>query len=107
MILSLLIAAPRTWNRLPAEITSANSLLTFRRLLKHFVVQQSYRTLFDHRPWQPVVFAAAAPFGATLKNLLTALQAELVRKLACQQDVQLPQRVTVKNNNRLLLHQAL
>ena len=33
---AFVFAAPHIWNRLPTDVTSANSLLTFRRLLKHF-----------------------------------------------------------------------
>ena len=36
------VAAPNIWNSLPTDVTAANSLSTFRRLLKHFLFRQSY-----------------------------------------------------------------
>ena len=38
----LAVAAPHIWNGLPNDVISADSLLTFRRLLKRFLFQQSY-----------------------------------------------------------------
>ena len=39
---AFLIAAARFWNRLPDNVTSANSLLTFQQQLKHTLFQQSF-----------------------------------------------------------------
>ena len=36
------IAAPRTWNRLPASVRAATSLSTFRQELKTFLFRSSY-----------------------------------------------------------------
>ena len=36
------VAAPRIWNTLPTDVFAANSLSTFRRLLKRFLFKQSY-----------------------------------------------------------------
>jgi len=36
------VAAPHIWNRLPTDVVAANSLSTFRRLLKRFLFRQSY-----------------------------------------------------------------
>jgi len=36
------VAAPDIWNRLPSDVVAANSLATFRRLLKRFLFRQSY-----------------------------------------------------------------
>jgi len=38
-------AAPDIWNRLPTDVVAANSLATFRRLLKRFLFRQSYPDL--------------------------------------------------------------
>jgi len=39
------VAAPRIWNALPAETTSAQSLTSFRRHLKSWLFSQSYPDL--------------------------------------------------------------
>jgi len=39
------VAAPDIWNRLPTDVVAANSLSTFRRLLKRFLFRQSYPDL--------------------------------------------------------------
>ena len=36
------VAAPHIWNTLPTDVFAANSLSTFRRLLKRFLFKQSY-----------------------------------------------------------------
>jgi len=36
------VASPRAWNSLPADITSAPSLLTFRQRLRTYLFQQSF-----------------------------------------------------------------
>jgi len=36
------VVAPDIWNRLPSDVVAANSLATFRRLLKRFLFRQSY-----------------------------------------------------------------
>ena len=36
------VAAPHIWNTLPTDVVAANSLSTFRRLLKRFLFKQSY-----------------------------------------------------------------
>jgi len=41
-LLSQAVAAPHIWNRLPTDVVAANSLSTFRRLLKRFLFRQSY-----------------------------------------------------------------
>ena len=38
-------AGPRIWNGLPGDITSATSLLTFRRKLKAHLFRRSYRDI--------------------------------------------------------------
>ena len=42
------VSAPRIWNRLPEDITSAPSLSTFRRRLKTHLFQQSYPDVVVH-----------------------------------------------------------
>jgi len=42
------VAAPRIWNALPAETTSAQSLMSFRRHLKSRLFSQSYPDLIIH-----------------------------------------------------------
>jgi len=37
------VAAAQLWNNLPDDIVLADSLSTFRRQLKHYLFQQSYR----------------------------------------------------------------
>ena len=39
------VAAARMWNSLPNSVTSASSLLGFRRSLKHFLFTRSYTTV--------------------------------------------------------------
>ena len=39
---SFAIAGPRIWNTLPRDVTSATSLLSFRRKLKTHLFRQSY-----------------------------------------------------------------
>ena len=39
---SFVVAGPRLWNSLPEDITSAPSLLVFRRKLKTHLFRQSY-----------------------------------------------------------------
>ena len=36
------VAAPHIWNTLPTDVVAASSLSTFRRLLKPFLLKQSY-----------------------------------------------------------------
>jgi len=40
---AFLVTAAQLWNRLPDNVTSANSLLGFRQQLKHTVFQQSFQ----------------------------------------------------------------
>jgi len=42
---AFLVAAPRIWNALPAETTSAQSLTSFRRHLKSWLCRPSYPDL--------------------------------------------------------------
>jgi len=47
------VAAPHIWNRLPTDVVAANSLSTFRRLLKRVLFQQSYPDIIywlSHHP---------------------------------------------------------
>jgi len=39
---AFVVAAPHIWNALPTDVVAANSLPTFRRLLKRFLFKQSY-----------------------------------------------------------------
>ena len=38
---SFAVAAPDIWNRLPTDVVAADSLSSFRRLLKRFLFRQS------------------------------------------------------------------
>ena len=42
------VSAPRIWNGLPEDVTSAPSLSTFRRRLKTYLFQQSYPDVVVH-----------------------------------------------------------
>jgi len=53
------------WIRIPTGVTSANYLLTFRRLLKHFLFQQSYPDIIC-RHSQSVVLTVTAPLRPLL-----------------------------------------
>jgi len=45
------VAAPDIWNRLPTDVVAANSLSSFRRLLKRFLFRQSYPgVVYWHHP---------------------------------------------------------
>jgi len=61
--------AMHTWNRLPADVTSANSMLTFRRSLKRFFFCSSNhtRTLFTDS------FLSRLAVAVPLRPLLTVL----------------------------------
>ena len=48
---ALAVAAPDIWNRLPPDVVAADSLSTFRRLLKRFLFRQSYPdVVYWHHP---------------------------------------------------------
>jgi len=52
------LGLPTIWNTLPTDVVAASSLSTFRRMLKRFLIKQSYPDII-----QLVVLAVVAPLS--------------------------------------------
>ena len=65
------IAGPQTWNDLPEDVTSAESLTTFRRLLKTHLLRKSFPDYLLDINWFSVNLAVVLLWGHIKIDWLT------------------------------------